>query len=199
MLGSCSLWWLVPVIWSGCKRQKGGWSQKVGSSNSGSATAIQPVLSVDGRERLLAFWEWFCHSPTVIPISAPASFKCACVGGGFYGLAVHEALWNRVCEGSTVGHGWAALGRWVALVARRLEAGDEMPSRLAVHAWASGAAVDTKGVVMKWQHTVSKTGPGSSPNKCSSNWKLWLIRKRNTTMCPFPEQLRARETSAQSL
>lgn len=36
---------------------KSGWSQKVGGLNSGS------VLWEDGRDHLLAFWEWFCHSP----------------------------------------------------------------------------------------------------------------------------------------
>lgn len=71
---------------------------------SGSTTVTGSVLWEDGRDHLLAFWEWFCHAPSVITNSAPASFKYACVGGKFYGSAVHEAPWNRVCEGFTVGH-----------------------------------------------------------------------------------------------
>lgn len=75
-------------------------SQKVRSLNLGSTTAVGSVLWENGCDHLLlAFWEWFHHSPSIITNSAPASFRCPCgklyVGGKFYGSAV--------CEGSIVG------------------------------------------------------------------------------------------------
>lgn len=90
MLGNCSLWW----------PESGRWSQTVRSLNLGSTTAVGSVLWENGRDHLLlAFWEWFHHSPSIITNSAPASFRCPCgkfyVGGKFYGSAV--------CEGSIVG------------------------------------------------------------------------------------------------